>query len=165
MAGEPGAIMEPKRRSGGHRGAVLVSIVAAGLLAAIEAGYIQREIQESAYRHQKAVEAQERIVVGVNRFRVAEDHKPELLRVDEAVQKAQVERLRQLRAGRDSFVVECALTDLQKAAEGDENLVPLILEAVEAYATTGEICNALRRVFGEYDPVTTLEPIDYTEEV
>jgi methylmalonyl-CoA mutase N-terminal domain/subunit len=127
-----------------------------GALPAIEAGYIQREIQESAYRHQKAVEAQERVVVGVNRFQVTEDHMPDLLRVDEATQAAQVERLRQLRAGRDNHAVERALAALQDAGRGDENLMPCILEAVEIYATTGEICNALRRVFGEYQAPTTI---------
>jgi methylmalonyl-CoA mutase N-terminal domain/subunit len=121
-----------------------------GALPAIEAGYIQREIQESAYRHQKAVEAQERIVVGVNQFQIADDHRPDLLRVDESVWKAQVERLGQLRAGRDNDAVERALAALQNAAQRDENLMPLILQAVEAYATTGEICYVLRRVFGEY---------------
>jgi methylmalonyl-CoA mutase N-terminal domain/subunit len=127
-----------------------------GALAGIEAGYIQREIQESAYRHQKAVEAQERVMVGVNRFQVTEDYVPDILRVDESVCEAQVERLRQLRAGRDKDAVERALVALQNAAAGDENLVPYVLEAVEAYATTGEICNALRRVFGEYQPLTSI---------
>jgi methylmalonyl-CoA mutase N-terminal domain/subunit len=127
-----------------------------GALTAIETGYIQREIQESAYRYQKAVETQEQIVVGVNRFRVVEDHKPRLLRVDESVRAAQIERLWQLRAGRDNDVVERALVALQDAARGDDNLMPYILEAVEAYATTGEICNALRSVFGEYQPPTAV---------
>jgi methylmalonyl-CoA mutase N-terminal domain/subunit len=127
-----------------------------GALAAIEAGYIQREIQESAYRHQKAVETQQRIVVGVNRFQVATDHRPHLLRVDEAVQTAQVERLRRVRAQRDNHVVGRALNALQDAARGDENLMHFILPAVEAYATMGEICNALRRVFGEYQSPTSV---------
>jgi methylmalonyl-CoA mutase N-terminal domain/subunit len=128
-----------------------------GALAAIEAGYIQREIQESAYRYQKAVEAQAQIVVGVNRFQTAEDRKPRLMRVDESAGAAQVERLRQLRAGRDAAAVKRALATLQDAAQAaDANLMPLILDAVEAYATTGEICNVLRRVFGEYHAPTTL---------
>ena len=127
-----------------------------GALAAIEAGYIQREIQESAYRYQKAVEAQAQIVVGVNRFQAAEDRKPRLMRVDESAGAAQVERLRHLRAGRDAAAVKHALTALQDAAQADANLMPLILDAVEAYATTGEICNVLRRVFGEYHAPTTL---------
>jgi methylmalonyl-CoA mutase N-terminal domain/subunit len=127
-----------------------------GALTAIEAGYIQREIQESAYHHQKAVEAQKRVVVGVNRFQVTEDYVPEILRVDEAAQAAQIERLRQLRAARDNSTVERALASLQDAARGDENLMPYILEAVEIYATTGEICDVLRHVFGEYQPLTTV---------
>ena len=127
-----------------------------GALAAIEAGYIQREIQESAYRYQKAVETQEQIVVGVNRFQVTEDHKPRLLRVDESTQALQIERLRQLRSGRDNDAVRRALAALQDAASGNDNLMPFILSAVEAYATTGEICNALRRVFGEYQAPTTI---------
>jgi len=125
-----------------------------GALAAIEVGYIQREIQESAYRHQQAVEAQERVVVGVNRFQVTEDYVPNTLRVDESVREAQVERLRRLRAERDNDTVERALGALQDAAGGDENLMPYVLRSVEAYATTGEICNTLRRVFGEYQPPT-----------
>jgi methylmalonyl-CoA mutase N-terminal domain/subunit len=127
-----------------------------GALAAIEAGYIQREIQESAYRYQKAVEAQAQIVVGVNRFQAAEEHKPRLMRVDESAGAAQVEHLRRLRAERDGAVVKHALAALQDAAQADANLMPLILDAVEAYATTGEICNVLRRVFGEYHAPTTL---------
>jgi methylmalonyl-CoA mutase N-terminal domain/subunit len=123
-----------------------------GALAAIEAGYIQREIQESAYRYQRAVETQEQVVVGVNRFQIAEDHRPHLLRVDESVRAGQIERLRHLRAARDNDAVQRALAAVQNAARGDDNLMPFILQAVEAYATTGEICNALRHVFGEYRP-------------
>jgi len=121
-----------------------------GALAAIEAGYIQQEIQESAYQYQKAVETQEQIVVGVNRYRVAEDRRPRILRVDEAVRTAQVERLQRLRTERDNDAVQRALIALEEAARGDDNLMPYILKAVEAYATTGEICGTLRRVFGEY---------------
>jgi methylmalonyl-CoA mutase N-terminal domain/subunit len=87
---------------------------------------------------------------------VTEDYVPDTLRVDESVHKAQVERLRQLRARRDNGAVERALVALQDAAGGDENLMPYILGAVEAYATTGEICNALRRIFGEYQSPTTI---------
>jgi methylmalonyl-CoA mutase N-terminal domain/subunit len=127
-----------------------------GALAAIEAGFIQREIQESAYRYQKAVETQDQIVVGVNRFQAAEDHKPRLLRVDESAQAEQIEQLRQLRAERDAAAVERSLAALQAAARGNDNLMPFILNAVEAYATTGEICNTLRRVFGEYQAPSTI---------
>lgn len=127
-----------------------------GALTAIEQGYIQREIQESAYRFQRAVEAEERIIVGVNRFQVAEDHKPNILRVDESVGAAQVEQLRKLRAERDNQAVEGCLADLHQAAQGDANLMPFIVDAVEAYATIGEICDVLRRVFGEYHAPTTI---------
>jgi methylmalonyl-CoA mutase N-terminal domain/subunit len=125
-----------------------------GALAAIESGYIQREIQGSAYHYQKAMEKQEQIVVGVNRFQVAEDRRPHLLRVDESVRAGQIERLRHLRATRDADAVQSALAAVQNAAGGDDNLMPFILQAVEAYATTGEICNALRYIFGEYQPTT-----------
>jgi len=127
-----------------------------GALAAIEAGYIQREIQESAYRYQRAMESHRQTVVGVNRFQVAEERRPEILRVDESVQAAQIERLRQLRGTRDKHSVARALATVQEAARGDQNLMGPILEAVEAYATTGEICNALRRAFGEYHPLSAL---------
>jgi methylmalonyl-CoA mutase N-terminal domain/subunit len=127
-----------------------------GALLAIESGYIQREIQESAYRYQRAVESGAQTVVGVNRFQVAESRKLSLLRVDESVQLSQAQRLRKLRAARDGAAVELSLAALEEAARGDENLMPFILRAVEAYATTGEICNVLRRVFGEYQPDTTV---------
>ena len=92
----------------------------------------------------------------MNQFQTTEDRRPDLLRVDESVWKAQVERLGQLRAGRDNKAVEHALAALQNESQRDENLMPFILQAVEAYATTGEICNVLRRVFGEYQPPMAL---------
>jgi methylmalonyl-CoA mutase N-terminal domain/subunit len=94
--------------------------------------------------------------VGVNRFQAAEDRKPRLMRVDESAGAAQVEHLRRLRAARDAAAVKHVLAALQDAAQADANLMPLILDAVEAYATTGEICNVLRHVFGEYHAPTTL---------
>jgi len=126
-----------------------------GAMAAIELGYIQREIQESAYRHQQAVERKDSIVVGVNRFVVDEDVVPELMRVDEGVAQEQRERLTALRNRRDRVAVQQALSVLESAAGGNDNLVPHILSAVEAYATIGEICSTLRNVWGEYQaPVT-----------
>jgi methylmalonyl-CoA mutase N-terminal domain/subunit len=127
-----------------------------GALAAIESGYMQQEIHESAYRYQKAVESEEQIIVGVNRFQAAEDRRPDILHVDQSVQSAQVERLQKVRAGRDNDAVERALAALEDAARGDDNLIPLIFDAVQVYATTGEICNTLRRVFGEYNGPATL---------
>jgi methylmalonyl-CoA mutase N-terminal domain/subunit len=123
-----------------------------GALAAVESGYMQREIQESAYRYQKAVERGDEVIVGVNRFAVDEDHPPSLLRVDPAVGRQQSARLAALRARRDNARVQVALADLRAAAQGTDNLFPPILIAVEAYATTGEICGVLREEFGEYQP-------------
>jgi methylmalonyl-CoA mutase N-terminal domain/subunit len=123
-----------------------------GALAAIERGFIQREIQESAYRYQQAVEQGAQIVVGVNEFVVEEETALRRLKVDLAVQKRQIERLQALKERRDSERVQNSLTRLRGMAQGDENLLPIILECVEAYATLGEICGVLREVFGEYKP-------------
>jgi methylmalonyl-CoA mutase N-terminal domain/subunit len=123
-----------------------------GAVSAIEKGYIQREIVESAYRHQKEIESKERIVVGVNEF-VAEEETPmKLLRVDPEVERTQVERLRRFRRERNGEKVKEALDKVRHAAEGNENLMPPILDAVKNLATLGEICNVLREVFGEYKP-------------
>lgn len=123
-----------------------------GALAAIEQGYIQREIQEAAYRYQRKVEIGSEVIVGVNRFTADEDTAPRILRVDESVAQKQRERLAALRSRRDQTAVEHTLTALEETARGCENLMPYILSAVEAYATTGEICHTLRRVWGEYRP-------------
>jgi methylmalonyl-CoA mutase N-terminal domain/subunit len=124
-----------------------------GVLRAIETGYIQREIQESAYRYQKEIEADSRTVVGVNRFIAQEEERTiDYLRVDPAVEKAQKQKLKKLRSSRDGKAVESALERLQRAAEGTENLLPSILQAVECKATLGEICIVLRNIFGEYKP-------------
>ncbi|MBA2524543.1 MAG: methylmalonyl-CoA mutase family protein [Pyrinomonadaceae bacterium] len=127
-----------------------------GMLRAIELGYVQREIQESAYRYQRAIETQDAIVVGVNRYQVAEDSAVSILRVDPAVEQAQVERLSALRDRRDARAVETALSRLEQDARGTENLLPRILECVEANATVGEISNRLRRVWGEYRETATV---------
>ena len=126
-----------------------------GALVAIEQGYVQGEIQQTAYEYQLAVEKQQQIVVGVNKYVVEEEVMPEILRVDESVQQQQHERLAALRQQRNSEAVEQALANLKAAATGQANMMPHILTAVEAYATTGEICQALREVWGEYQaPVT-----------
>jgi methylmalonyl-CoA mutase N-terminal domain/subunit len=127
-----------------------------GALAAIERGFIQREIQESAYRYQRAVEQGDQIVVGVNEFVVQEKTTWRRLKVDPAVQKQQIERLQALRERRDSEKVQNLLTRLRETAQGEGNLLPIILECVEAYATLGEICGVLREVFGEYRPTLAL---------
>ena len=121
-----------------------------GVVKAIEAGYIQREIQDSAYRYQKAVEAEEEIVVGVNKFTVDEEVPGGLLKVDPEIEIQQRERLADLRARREDTQVEAVLSALSTAARTEANLVPCIFEAVRAYATVGEISNSLRSVFGEY---------------
>ncbi|HEY74494.1 MAG TPA: methylmalonyl-CoA mutase family protein, partial [Thermoflexia bacterium] len=123
-----------------------------GALAAIEQGYIQQEIQDSAYRYQKEIERRDRIVVGVNRFTVEEESALRRLKVDPAVGKQQAVRLAALRARRDGERAAALLARLQETAQGGENLLPVILECVEAYITLGEICSALREVFGEYRP-------------
>ena len=121
-----------------------------GALGAIENGFIQGEIQNAAYAYQQEVERGERIIVGVNRFRAGEEAPPKTFRVNEAVEKEQGERLRELRAGRSAGEVEEKLGALEGAARGGENLMPHILECAAAWATVGEISDRLRRVFGEY---------------
>ena len=124
-----------------------------GALAAIERGYQQRAIEESAYRYQRAVEGGERIVVGVNAYRGEEpEAKLETLRVDESVAEQQRERLRALRARRDAAAVERLRAALRAAAGGADNLMPHLVAAVEGSVTLGEICADLRTVFGTYSP-------------
>jgi methylmalonyl-CoA mutase N-terminal domain/subunit len=125
-----------------------------GTLAAIEAGFIQGEIQNAAYEFQKSVERGETVVVGVNRFRQREEHPPATFRIDPALERSQVERLRELRASRAAQEVETRLGALEQAARSSDNLMPRILAACEAYATVGEISDQLRRVFGEYREVS-----------
>ncbi|MCL2111473.1 MAG: methylmalonyl-CoA mutase family protein [Clostridiales bacterium] len=127
-----------------------------GAPAAIEQGYIQREIADSAYAWQKAVEAGEEIVVGLNKFQMEEEPVKGLLRVDPAVADRQVEKLRKLRQGRDNAAVDAALEKLREAAEKDDNLMPFIIDCARLYCTEGEIAGTLRKVFGEYHPVEIL---------
>src|SRR5512132_3959154 len=127
-----------------------------GMLRAIETGYVQKEIQESAYRYQKAIESEEAIVVGVNRFQSKEDTPFPTLRIDPAIEQQQIERLRAVRSRRDSEAADSALAKLEATATGTENLVPRILECVEAQATVGEISNRLRKVWGEYKETSTV---------
>jgi methylmalonyl-CoA mutase N-terminal domain/subunit len=127
-----------------------------GVVRAIESGYMQREIQQSAYEYQQAVERGEQIIVGVNRFQ-ANDAKPiPTLRVDSEIERAQIARLQALRARRDGAKAQAALIEVERRARGAENLMPAILAAVEAYATVGEISDTLRRVFGEYRESVTV---------
>jgi len=121
-----------------------------GSVKAIEQGFIQQEVQDSAYAHQLDVERGDRVVVGLNKFAMREDPPKGLLRVDPEVGRRQVEKLAALRARRDGERVKKALAVLDAAAKGAENLMPSILEAVRSYATLGEICDVLRSIFGEY---------------
>ncbi|NOZ79753.1 MAG: methylmalonyl-CoA mutase family protein [Acidobacteria bacterium] len=121
-----------------------------GALAAIERGFQQRLIADAAYRAQRAIERGEQVVVGVNRFTVEHETPIPTMRVDQAGEREQIERLREVRAGRDGAAVERCLATLVEAARGGANLMPPIIEAVAAYATIGEIAGALAGVFGEY---------------
>jgi len=121
-----------------------------GMVAAIEAGFPQKEIQEAAYQYQKAVDSREKIIVGVNSFTQSETQQVPLLLIDESAERLQRERLAALRARRDNAAVERALKALAEGARTNANTMPLIIEAVRAYATLGEICDCLRPVFGEY---------------
>jgi len=127
-----------------------------GMLRAIETGYVQREIQEAAYQYQKAVETREQVVVGVNRFQLEAEPAVTVLRIDPALEQAQIERVRALRERRDAKIATAALDELEQAAKTSENLLPRILECVEGYATVGEISNTLRRVWGEYRETSTV---------
>jgi methylmalonyl-CoA mutase N-terminal domain/subunit len=123
---------------------------AGGMLRAIEAGLPQRAIAESAFRHQREVEAGERLLVGVNAFRAAEDPPIPTLRVDEGVARAQVERLRAVRAARSPAAVDAALAAVERAARRGDNVMPPLVDAVKALATLGELSDVFRRVFGRY---------------
>jgi methylmalonyl-CoA mutase N-terminal domain/subunit len=121
-----------------------------GTLRAIETGYIQNEIQNSAYQFQRAVETGERVVVGMNRFQQDDEPAMPSFRLDPALERTQVERLREMRAGRSTGTVQRALEDLEAAAREGRNLMPPILSAASVHATVGEISDRLRAVFGEY---------------
>ena len=123
---------------------------AGGTLRAIETGYIQNEIQNAAYEYQRAIEKGERTVVGVNRFQQQDGGAVQAFRLDPALEQSQVDSLRQVRASRSQSAVAERLAALERAARGDGNLMPPILDAAEAYATVGEISDCLRGVFGEY---------------
>jgi methylmalonyl-CoA mutase N-terminal domain/subunit len=123
---------------------------------AIDNGYIQQEIMDAAYYYQKEVETGERIVVGMNKFQIEEEAPKDLLKVDPAVGEMQKQKLVDLRAKRDNTEVEAKLTALRAACEGTDNVMPVIIEAVKAYATLGEICGVMREVFGEYQQSVNL---------
>jgi methylmalonyl-CoA mutase N-terminal domain/subunit len=124
-----------------------------GAVKAIETGYMQSEIQNSAYELQVAIEKNRKIIPGVNKFQTEEKPVGEILKVDPKVRELQIAKIKELKASRDNQTVKKALAELKKAAEGTENLFPPIYEAVKAYATLGEISDVLRDVFGEYTPL------------
>ncbi|MGE5704520.1 MAG: methylmalonyl-CoA mutase [Clostridia bacterium] len=121
-----------------------------GAVAAVEAGYMQREIHKMAYQTQRNIESGEEMVVGMNCFKLDHEPQPELLRVDPELGRKQKERLQSLRSQRNQQHVEQSLERLKQAAESTDNLMPYLLDCVRSYATIGEMCNVLRRVFGEY---------------
>jgi methylmalonyl-CoA mutase N-terminal domain/subunit len=123
-----------------------------GMVEAVEKGFPQREIQESAYQYQKAVERGDQTIVGVNKYAMGEEPADvDILVIDEAVRDHQVERLERVRSRRDKGAVEDSLDKLRRAARANENTMPATIEAVRAYATLGEICSALRDVYGIYE--------------
>ena len=119
-----------------------------GVVAAIKENFFQREIAEASFRYQSEVEAKQRVIVGVNRYEAADEAPLEILRIDPALERQQVERVQALRARRDSAAVGAALAKLREGAAGDANLMPLIVDASRAYVTMGEMCDALRDVWG-----------------
>jgi len=121
-----------------------------GAPSAIEQGFVQKEIQDSAYAYQRQIESEERVVVGLNRFQTEEDRPSGLLRVDPSVREAQIGKLEALRSNRDGDAVQRELAALKQAAEERRAMMPTMIEAVKAYATLGEICDVLRGVYGEY---------------
>ncbi|TYB32212.1 MAG: methylmalonyl-CoA mutase [Candidatus Mcinerneyibacterium aminivorans] len=122
-----------------------------GMTKAIEKGYVQKEIQDSAYDYQKEIENKERIVVGVNKYQIDKEPESDILKVNPKLREVQIDRIEKVKKKRDSKKVEQKLAELKNAAEGSDNLMPYIIDAVKEYATLGEICNTLRDVFGEYE--------------
>jgi methylmalonyl-CoA mutase, N-terminal domain len=122
-----------------------------GVVAAIKENFFQREIADAAFRYQREVEQAERVIVGVNRYQLADEPEPEILRIDAALEAQQIERVRALRGRRDTAAVEAALARLKEdAAHEDRNLMGPIVDASRAYATMGEMCDALREVWGTW---------------
>jgi len=127
-----------------------------GMLKAIERGFVQQEIQNAVYEQQKSVESGEAIVVGVNRFTQERRAQVPIQRIDELLERKQVERLRALRAKRNQAEWKNAMEMIRNAARSGQNLLPKIVDAVEAHATVGEISDAMRRVFGEYQETVVI---------
>ena len=127
-----------------------------GMLKAIENGFPQREIQEAAYVYQRAVETGDAIVVGVNKFQIQEDKTIPILKVDEQIERNQIESVCAVRQKRDAAKAENALVKLEEAARTNENMLPRILDCVESYVTVGEISHRLRKIWGEYREAVTV---------
>ncbi|CAN5665237.1 methylmalonyl-CoA mutase family protein [soil metagenome] len=127
-----------------------------GMLRAIETGYVQREIQEAAYNYQRAVETEDAVVVGVNKFRSDETEKIPIMSIDPRIEREQVERLRAIRERRDAAKAESSLAELEDAASGTANILPRILKCVENQVTVGEISHRLRSVWGEYQEAVSV---------
>lgn len=127
-----------------------------GAVSAIEKGWMQQAIQNSAFEYQKAIEEKRLIIVGVNKFQIQEGMPGDLMKVDPSLETQQVARLKKLKTGRDNLAVSQALENLKKGARGTDNLMPLILASVRCYTSLGEISNALREVFGEFQEVVVL---------
>ncbi|MEJ2367493.1 MAG: methylmalonyl-CoA mutase family protein, partial [Acidobacteriota bacterium] len=121
-----------------------------GMVAAIEKGWVQQEIHNAAYRKQRALEENERIVVGINKFREENNPPIKILRVDPELERSQILKLNGVRADRDGALVKQRLSDIEKAARNGSNLMKPTLEAVKAYASIGEITGALKKIFGTY---------------
>ena len=127
-----------------------------GVLTGIENGYFHREIQDASYEYQERVERGEEVVVGVNQFEIEEDTRPEILKVDEDVQRRQRDRLDQVKQERDDEAVEAALAAIDEAAENGDNVMPPIVDAVKAYATMGEIMRVFEKRYGSYQETASI---------
>ncbi len=123
-----------------------------GAMVAVEKGFFQEEIRNNAYQLKKEIDENKRVIVGVNKYQDAHDVEPKLNRIDQEIENRQVARLKELKSSRDKTKVDQALSQLQRAAENDENLMPLIINAVKSYSMLGEISGTLRTVFGRYEP-------------
>jgi methylmalonyl-CoA mutase N-terminal domain/subunit len=121
-----------------------------GAVAAIESGFVQNRISDSAYQYQRKIESKEKIIVGVNQFQTQQDQKIPVLKIDEGIRKVQIEKLKALKSKRDSNKVNACLQNIEKAAIDGTNLMPIVIEAVESLCTLGEISDVLRKVFGEH---------------
>ena len=126
-----------------------------GMVQAIEQGYVQRHIEEAAYEYGQSLETGARVIVGVNRFREEHEPEPAIFLVPEDTEKKQIDEIRLVKKSRSEQKVQASLDAVERTAHTDDNLMPVILESVRAYATTGEICQRLEQVFGEYEPIVS----------